>query len=129
MSAVESPQGNITITYTIHILNLKKNNDDALRIPLSILARCPDYHENKLNEGFGAKRVNVSSAIIKKSITFYYENLQQYKNRENVPVFEISDSELPKKFNITGRIDVRSNSQKFSYYYDTTSSSYSSEED
>ena len=44
-------------------------------------------------------------------------------------MFEISDSELPKKFNITGRIDVRSNSQKFSYYYDTTSSSYSSEED
>ena len=44
-------------------------------------------------------------------------------------MFEISDSELPKKFNITGRIDVRSNTQKFSYYYDMTSSSYSSEED
>lgn len=39
-------------------------------------------------------------------------------------MFEIPNSDLPLKFNITGRIDVNVDSQMFSYYYDTTYKSF-----
>lgn len=52
-----------------------KKNEDAARIPANVLARCPEYHEAKLNEGFNSGRANVSSSFIKKNITFYFDNL------------------------------------------------------
>lgn len=48
-------QNNITILYIINILNLT-DYSDASRIPLNILARCPDYHQSKLDEGMGSRR-------------------------------------------------------------------------
>jgi hypothetical protein len=74
-SSNDLSQGNITITYTIHILDMN-NGKDVSNIPLSILARCPNYHQSKLNEGSNAKKdTNNSASIIKKSLTFYYDDL------------------------------------------------------
>lgn len=39
-------------------------------------------------------------------------------------MFDIPRSDLPLKFNLTGRIDVSVDSQMFSYYYDTTYKSF-----
>lgn len=47
LSAMDVAQNDITITYTIHIANMKKSED--ISIPLNILARCPAYHETKSN--------------------------------------------------------------------------------
>jgi hypothetical protein len=91
-SLKDNSQKNITITYTIHVMSVK-NSEDFSRVSLSILARCPNYHEAKMNEGPSAKKdTNNSVSIIKKSLTFNYDNLLTYQNRKSAPIFEFDAS-------------------------------------
>ena len=84
------------------------SQDSMNAIPLDMKVRCPDYFKSDFS-------VKIDSQIKQYTATYHYDNLEHFENERKAPVFVLKD--LPSEFNITGKIDVKTNGQAFSFYY------------
>ena len=111
-------QNNISLTYVLYVIDTTAaaaNSTESSQA--SILARCPGYNFARTNSPF--LKQQTPPTIFNKTISYAFSSLDELLNADHEVALQFDPSELPAKFNLTGRANVQANSQAFSYYYST----------
>ena len=97
------------------IQNFTKQNSTA--IPLDMYARCPTYLQSLNSQNTDLK---IETPVVTSTLNFTYDNLTNYRKLRETPSFSFDTSQLPKIFNISGKIEVSADSQSFTFYYENS---------